>query len=538
MGDGTLSGADRAWLALATCAYGILALAAWQVIEDAYISFRYAHHLASGLGLRFNPSEVVPVEGFSNLGIVLLAAAAERLGLSPERVVPAITLACGVPALAMVQWLARGPLGRGATATGLALVVLACCPSFVGWATSGLEPMACLLAFLVGTGLLAFGDSRAAHATAGLALGALAVLRTEGIAWTPVVAALAIAVRAAEGRPWRTPVARGAALALTVGLAVLAFRLATFGSLLSNVAVAKLGVPGLLARGLRYDLTFLLVQPWVPLALGGTVWGLWRTDRDRARGVWVLAHVAAVGAWAAVVGGDYMAWFRFLVPALPFAALALARLLDDVSPGARRLLAAVALAGAVLPAANVLPVPQALLRRLDYGSAEQAEGAVRFRAGGFARTGEAYDLEDRARVLGALTEPGDTVVTAAIGLAGYRNPDVELLDLCGLVTPEIARRRVARSHGDRAGHERCVGPRFFAERGPEVLAYDLVDPSDPERLAERLARWRETLPTTTYGPVLASVTDPETGRTISGVALRIAASPQEAAARWAALASP
>ena len=51
--------------------------------DDAFISFRYARNLADGLGLRFNPGESPPVEGFSNFLWVLALSVFEGLGLSP-----------------------------------------------------------------------------------------------------------------------------------------------------------------------------------------------------------------------------------------------------------------------------------------------------------------------------------------------------------------------------------------------------------------------------------------------------------------------
>ena len=50
------------------------------VIDDAFISFRYAQNLNDGHGLVFNPGE--RVEGYSNLLWVLLTAFGMKLGLT------------------------------------------------------------------------------------------------------------------------------------------------------------------------------------------------------------------------------------------------------------------------------------------------------------------------------------------------------------------------------------------------------------------------------------------------------------------------
>jgi len=60
--------------------YLLLVKAFWWVDEDAFISSRYASNLARGHGLRFNVSEVVPVEGYSNFLWVLWSSLVELLG--------------------------------------------------------------------------------------------------------------------------------------------------------------------------------------------------------------------------------------------------------------------------------------------------------------------------------------------------------------------------------------------------------------------------------------------------------------------------
>jgi len=49
------------------------------VVDDAFISFRYAQNLLDGHGLVFNPGE--QVEGYSNLLWILLTSFGMKLGL-------------------------------------------------------------------------------------------------------------------------------------------------------------------------------------------------------------------------------------------------------------------------------------------------------------------------------------------------------------------------------------------------------------------------------------------------------------------------
>ena len=52
----------------------------WHVVEDAYISFRYARNLSEGRGLVFNPGDPAPVEGYTNFLWTLLLAGTGALG--------------------------------------------------------------------------------------------------------------------------------------------------------------------------------------------------------------------------------------------------------------------------------------------------------------------------------------------------------------------------------------------------------------------------------------------------------------------------
>ncbi len=57
--------------------YALLVHRFWFVTDDAFISFRYARNLVLGHGLRFNPGEHLPVEGYSNFLWVLICAVFE-----------------------------------------------------------------------------------------------------------------------------------------------------------------------------------------------------------------------------------------------------------------------------------------------------------------------------------------------------------------------------------------------------------------------------------------------------------------------------
>src|SRR5687768_6579605 len=80
-----------ALLAVIGVAWLLAAWRFWFVVDDAWITFRYAKHLASGVGLRFNPDDP-PIEGFSNPLWMLAAAACEGTGLDPGAAMPVLSI--------------------------------------------------------------------------------------------------------------------------------------------------------------------------------------------------------------------------------------------------------------------------------------------------------------------------------------------------------------------------------------------------------------------------------------------------------------
>ena len=72
--------------------------------DDAYISFRYARHLADGLGPVWSNGS--SVEGYTNFGWILLLAGALKVGIGPVLASRLFGLAASVGVLALVPVLA------------------------------------------------------------------------------------------------------------------------------------------------------------------------------------------------------------------------------------------------------------------------------------------------------------------------------------------------------------------------------------------------------------------------------------------------
>src|SRR5262245_20569957 len=86
---------ERLALLLVWLPYLALVRRFWFLPDDAYISFRYARNWGGGLGLRFNPGDVVPSEGYSNFLFVALGALLERVGLDQQLWMPLVCACAG-----------------------------------------------------------------------------------------------------------------------------------------------------------------------------------------------------------------------------------------------------------------------------------------------------------------------------------------------------------------------------------------------------------------------------------------------------------
>src|SRR5207244_6242545 len=112
------------------------------LIDDAYISFRYARNLAGGHGLVFNPGGA-RVEGYTNFSWVLAAALAAAAKLDAAALMPLVGIGCGLAAVVLAGAQARAiaaESGRPPRLAGLpAALVVAASPSLVFYAGSGME---------------------------------------------------------------------------------------------------------------------------------------------------------------------------------------------------------------------------------------------------------------------------------------------------------------------------------------------------------------------------------------------------------------
>jgi hypothetical protein len=115
-----------------------LLISAWAFnTDDAYISLRYARHLAEGHGIVWNIGEYPPVEGYTNFLFVILGAGAIHFGLDPLlalKIFSSCSLGITCIALYRIARLWVGPVGAT-----LPALILTSYTGMIFWTVSGLE---------------------------------------------------------------------------------------------------------------------------------------------------------------------------------------------------------------------------------------------------------------------------------------------------------------------------------------------------------------------------------------------------------------
>ncbi|MEQ1893301.1 MAG: hypothetical protein ABL998_12205 [Planctomycetota bacterium] len=455
MSPAATAGARRwVWLLVVPlCAlYGWNLWRTWFQSDDAFISFRYARHLADGLGLVWNPLE--RVEGYTNFSWVVLMAGGMKLGLAPEVFSNVLGAACGAGLIGTL--LCFGARGRGFASPWpwLAAFALAAHPSFVAWCTGGLETMLFALCVFAGFAAL-LSPPQAAKAAlpvsaAAFALGALT--RPAGLmfgALAGLVLALDVVLRR---RTWRAAAAWGVLAGVPVA-AHLLWRHAYYGEWVPNTFHAKVG--GLwLEQGWRYLAYFhgcYKVGWFAPLALVALL------GRRRREAATLLAVVLVHASYVVAVGGDLFE-LRFFVHVMPFLAWLFVEGLAVLARG-RAGVSVAALGGCALLWTNATGLERVEAKRYHLQSIEGIREYTRARI-------------EEGRTLRAAIEDGRLPRELVFGVGGAGAvpyyTDWETVDRRGLNDAYIAHLPLV-EHGF-IGHERDAPYEYLVER--KVVAFD------------------------------------------------------------------
>jgi len=275
------------------------------MVDDAFISFRYAKNLVNGYGLVFNPGE--RVEGYTNFLWVIIASISFIVSLAPETTSRIIGLIASLGTLGVV--IHYSPKSTNFPhLIWVAPIFLVVHPAFTVWATGGMETP--LFTFLMTWGTLWSADQLQKDEVkiiSALPIAFAALTRPEGVL-VAVVIGVAILLfshqRISKRLSWSL-------MFLTIFLPYFFWRWSYYGFIFPNTFYTKVGFEGSqVIRGLRYTYEFFyLLGYWLlPLYLGL----LWNTNR---RFIFLPLSIMLIFIlYIVAIGGDGLPMYRFFVP--------------------------------------------------------------------------------------------------------------------------------------------------------------------------------------------------------------------------------
>lgn len=292
-----------------------------RLVDDAFISFRYAENFLRGYGLVYNHGE--RVEGYSNFLWVILVALGMAFGMPAEVSGKFLGLFCWLGIILACGLLAA----RGETAVkkvlGALLLALLLLPrDLVAFSGTGLETalVSVLTLLTVLSQTIWRPESRGARLACGLFPILLCLTRLDFI----IVAAVAISWPFFHQiRPYGLRHAlhdlAGRSLPFLIALgSYLLWKLWYYGSLFPNSFYAKDHDRLHLEAGFEYLISFLQSFPHTILLLGVAVFALGTATRSPEKLFLssALACLAAYTMFVVCVGGDFM-YFRFFFQVYP-----------------------------------------------------------------------------------------------------------------------------------------------------------------------------------------------------------------------------
>ena len=493
-------GRDGIAFVIAWIPYLLLTYRFWHNIDDAFISFRYAKNWAMGYGPRYNLGPQQPEEGYSNFLWVAVCAFIEYLELDITFWAPMLGFACGSLLLYFVFRTLRRDFGMGLGVAFPITLGLGLSPPYALWSTGGLGTIAFALSTFATAYFLVLRPAGIAPYRGALAGVATALLRTEGIAWALLIALLGIVTRRMrEEAVWR-PVAVYLAVVGTAFSVYFAWRYSYYQLLFPNPVYAKVGFsPEVALRGFRYVATFALTFVTPLLLLPAASYVAWReAPKPVALALGTLS--LAFPAYAVVVGGDWMAMGRFLIPGLAFGALLMgwlvARLWERLT--SRLVFMAVVITTitvGLLPAWNVHVVPDSVRRLFHFRYLSPFRTEYEWSR---AKPNFFTDRKEEALALKAHFMPGDSIVLGKIGKIGYYS-DLHIYDRTGLVDRRVAMRPRQRSQLRMPGHDSKVSTDFFFADEPTIVLHGRINGPPPDqktknsllrRVRMKAASWR------------------------------------------------
>jgi hypothetical protein len=458
-----------------------------QPFEDSFITYRYARNVARGLGFVFNAGE--RVEGYTSFLWTVLLSVVSWLDGSLLLTSQALSIGAGLLIVHLATRLVSLSALSGSVQGGQSLLRLApalwlaCSGTLAYYAMTGMETTLFCALLLAAVLLL----SRAELAlwcslTAGLVLALAALTRPEGFGYALCVIGALLWSRDDRKRALQVCGAFSA-----VFIPYFLWRYTYFGYLAPNTYYAKASASGaLLVQGAAYLEGALigrgLLIPFAACLIDAAV----QRDKRNARLRGAMVIGALVNSF--MVGGDIFRFYRFLLPAMPFAYASLALMFERRFSRLERrqgLVTVLAVCGftTVLVATELLPISTFTRSRKqsDFAYARSNAEIV-------------YGYFEVGQFLREHVVPGSWLATNAAGVVPYES-DLPTIDMLGLTDEHIAHMPIELGHGA-LGHEK-YDANYVLSRKPDLIFLGLPTVAPAHFQAHDLGRWNAR----TLGPL-------------------------------------
>ena len=302
-----------------------------KLVDDAFISFRYAKNLVEGHGLVFNPGE--RIEGYSNFLWVILMAGGINLGIFPELFSIIISALVHFSCLIMSYLLALR-MFKNFTLAMIVMLLVGTNWTVASFATSGLETPLQMLEFLITTFIVVGGIEEGWNFRRCLILSLVLniALLTRPDAIVLVVVAIGAYIKT-RGKPRAEDLPALAAPFILLLLPYLIWKATYYGSITPNSFHAKVhGFTGA-GFGLFYLHLFILsylLFPYIFILL------LYWKNVIKSNLTIGFTGVLSSGwiVYVVLIGGDFME-FRFFIPIIPLILVFLIAQIRNIFPDKR-----------------------------------------------------------------------------------------------------------------------------------------------------------------------------------------------------------
>ncbi|MBN1552789.1 glycosyltransferase family 39 protein [bacterium] len=282
--------------------------------DDAFISFRYARNMAYGNGLRFNPGQNPPVEGYTNFLWTVLMTLPFCLNIDPILFSKITGMIAGISLIWLTWVITRKITGSNGFAL-LAGFLLSLNVTFCLWSVSGMETTLFSSLILVIVFMMIHIRTPRVSGFVAAAGSLLCILtRPEGI--LIVIALVVVASVHNNFTKTRHSFLTSYILCFTLIFTIYAgWKWLYFGSLIPNTFYAKVS----LNYAQRMESGYLYLKGWFlhwawPLVILASVSPLQKKNRHVIFVLYIFT--ATMLSYILFVGGDFMHYHRFMVPVM------------------------------------------------------------------------------------------------------------------------------------------------------------------------------------------------------------------------------